>query len=229
SHISEAFRDNVAATRNVALAAKSCAARIVYISTDAVYGDGMTAHTESDEPRPLNVYAESKLKGEEIAKAEAESALIVRTTLYGWNAQSKSSLAEWILRELRRRNQVPGFTDVTFNPLLANDLAEQLVAMIDHDRSGVYNVVGSESCSKYEFAVALAGVFGLDPSLVKQTSIKDSKLAAVRACNSTLDTSKLTAVTGSPTPHVKGGLVRFKALEDSGYVTMLKSYIKEVC
>jgi dTDP-4-dehydrorhamnose reductase len=228
THQDEAFRDNVTATSNVARIARIYGANMVYISTDAVYGDGPNAHTETEEPRPHNVYARTKLEGEEVALKELEGVLVLRTTLYGWNAQNKTSLAEWVLRQLSAGKTIPGFVDVIFNPLLANDLAEVIVTLIDRGCSGIYNVAGSESCSKYEFAARLARVFGLDPGRVQQASIKNANMAAVRACNSTLDTSKVSAETGSPTPAIEAGLLRFKVLDDSGFVTELKSYLKEV-
>ena len=227
NHPEETFRDNVAATKNVARAAGMCDARMVYISTDAVYGDGSGPHSETEPARPLNVYAQSKWEGEQAAQNEIGSALILRTTLYGWNAQNKTSLAEWVLSQLRGGKTVPGFVDVMFNPLLANDLAEVIVSLMDRECSGVYNVAGSESCSKFEFATGLAKIFGLDDRQVQRASIQDAHLAAARAQNSTLDTSKVRAATAGPMPDVTAGLLRFRMLENSGYATVLKSYVSE--
>jgi hypothetical protein len=74
--------------------------------------------------------------------------------IYGWNAQNKESLAEWVLRRLEEGRDVPGFTDVFFTPLLANDLAAILFAMLQRELTGLYHVVGSERISKFEFARA---------------------------------------------------------------------------
>jgi len=228
-HSDSAKKDNVEASRNVARAAKLTGARLIYISSDAIYGEKDSPHLETDVPDPLTVYAQTKLQGENAVREESESALIVRTNIFGWNAQNKSSLAEWILFRLRRHEEVGGFVDVTFNPLLANDVADILAAMMEQRCSGVYNLASAEACSKYEFAIRIAQVFGLDEKLVRRSYLRDARLAAPRARNAVLDTTRLASLLGRPLPRLEEGLLRFKELEDSGFVKTLKGNIREVC
>ena len=72
-----------------------------------------------------------------------------------------------------------GFTDVFFCPLLANDLADIFVQMLEMNLSGLYHVVSSESLSKYDFGVRLAQRFNLDSGLINPTSVAQSGLKAV--------------------------------------------------
>ena len=107
---------NVQATADLAEIAAALNARFVYISTDSVFDGKRGDYAETDEPAPLNVYARSKLAGEQETLRLNAAAIVVRVSIYGWNAQKKESLAEWVLRRLEEGSDVPGFTDVFFTP-----------------------------------------------------------------------------------------------------------------
>lgn len=192
-------------------------ARLVHISTDAVFDGQRGDYTEEDTPNPLSVYARTKLDGER-AVSEADSrAIIARVNLFGWSLGGSRSLAEWFFSNLREKKQVMGFTDVLFCPLLANDLAQVLLKMLEKDLSGLYHAVGGRCLSKYEFGMALAHRFGFDQSLIAPTSVLDGGLKAARSPNLTLRTEKLARALGEPLPEVFGGLERFYQQYLEGY------------
>ena len=61
-----ADRGNILAPQNVAEAAAEVGAKLVHVSTVFVFdGDKSDPYRETDEPRPLNYYGQSKLAGEE--------------------------------------------------------------------------------------------------------------------------------------------------------------------
>ncbi len=221
-HPQAALQVNAKAALNLALACQELNSRMVYISTDAVFNGDTGGYAEEDYPEPVNRYARSKVAGEQAVSARLPSSLIVRTNIYGWNSQPKQSLAEWILGRLEWGLTVPGFYDVFFNPILVNDLSDLLLEMMHRRLTGVYHVAGSDICSKYEFALRLAGEFGLRADLVEPVSIKDSTLRAPRPRNTSLKTGKIREKLGKPMPALVSGLRRFKALRDSVFVQQLK-------
>ena len=78
----EAMRVNADAPAAMAAAARACDALFVHYSTDYVFdGEGSTPYREDESPNPINVYGESKLKGEERVLEEAPGAIVLRT---GW-------------------------------------------------------------------------------------------------------------------------------------------------
>lgn len=221
-HPTETELINVQASAALAEIAQDVNARLLYVSTDAVFDGDRGHYAEQDEPAPLSVYAKSKLRGEQEVLRLCSSALIVRINIYGWNAQPKQSLAEWMLDQLQTDKHLNGFADVYFCPLLVNDLAEILLAMLDRGLSGVYHVVGSERISKYEFAKRLAATFGLNSNHVLPSSIAESSLRALRPHDTSLSTEKIQGALGRPMPGVDAGLGRFRALRESGYAGQLK-------
>jgi dTDP-4-dehydrorhamnose reductase len=198
-------------------------ARLVYVSTDSVF-DGLRGnYTEEDTPTPVGVYSRSKLNGE-LAVAEADlTAIIARVNLFGWSLTGNRSLAEFFFNNLSLGKQVMGFTDVYFCPLLANDLAEIFIRMLEMNLGGLYHVVSSESLSKYDFGQRLAERFTLDGSLINPTSVSQSGLKATRSPNLTLRSDKLARALGVPLPKLSTGLDRLYTLYQQGYPHMLHS------
>jgi dTDP-4-dehydrorhamnose reductase len=227
NHPIETEKINAEAAGLLAGVAKELNAKFVYVSTDSVFDGARGNYSESDLPCPLNVYATSKLNGERATLRENPDALVVRVNIYGWNAQEKQSLSEWILGQLLARREVPGFTDVIFSPLLVNDLADALLRMVDLQLSGTYHVTGSQAISKFEFARMLARIFGADDALIAPARVADSKLRAPRPRNTSLNTQKLQLALGMPMPGVEAGLRRFKNLQETGYVQRLRDCVSE--
>jgi dTDP-4-dehydrorhamnose reductase len=222
-HSDECYRTNAEATLRIAAASRAVGARMVYISTDAVFDGSQGGYEETDEPHPVNVYGKSKLRGEILARSELSSVLIVRTNIYGWNAQRKASLAEWVIERLCSNADVPGFCDVVFSPLLVNDLAACLLEMMEGQLEGTYHVGSRDQLTKYEFAVRTARTFGYDDHLIRRASIGDAEMAAPRPLKTWLRVHKLERRMGRELPSVQSGLNRLKALFETGFVSRLKS------
>ena len=227
-HPREAEEVNVQATSFVAEIASEVGSGLVYISTDSVFDGKRGNYSEASQPAPLNVYAKSKLRGEQEAIRRHPAALLARVSIYGWNAQHKQCLAEWILRQLAEGKKVDGFTDVHFSPMLVNDFAEVLMAMLNRQLSGVYHVVGAERISKYEFARRVAMAFGFEPGRVVPTRLVDASLRAARPLDVSLNTEKVRLALGRAMPDVDAGLRRFRALQQSGYPRQLRNYLTRV-
>jgi len=218
-HPLETEEANVHASSFLAEIAAEMKFRLLYISTDSVFDGRRGNYSENDQPSPLNVYGE-----QEVLRLHP-SALVARVTIFGWNAQDKHSVGEWILQELCAGRQVRGFTDVHFSPMLANDLSEVLLLMLDRQLTGIFHVVGSERISKYQFAKRLAVIFGFDAEQVVPARLAEATLRAARPLDVSLNTKKVSLALGRVMPNVDQGLRRFRALQQNGYPQQLKSYL----
>ena len=192
-------------------------ARLLHVSTDAVFDGLRGEYSESDQPNPLSVYARTKLAGEVAVAEENPGALIARVNLFGWSASRQRSLAEFFFNHLSAGKTCMGFTDVFFCPMLANDLGWLMLEMLNAGLGGLYHAEGSECISKYEFGCRVARQFGFAEALVIPTSVQDSGLAAARSPNLTLRTDRLSRALGHPLPGLSTGLERFCTLYQQGY------------
>ena len=197
-------------------------ARLVHISTDAVFDGQRGNYTEDDQPNPLGVYARSKLEGEGAVAETDSSAVIVRINVFGWGITGKRSLAEFFYANLVEGKQVLGFTDVLFCPLLANDLADVLERIFIRKLAGLYHLVGKDCLSKYEFGLAIARRFSLDENLIRPASVRDGGLQVARSPDLSMRTEKIVLALGQPLPGLVTGLERFYNLFQQGYPHWLR-------
>jgi dTDP-4-dehydrorhamnose reductase len=193
-------------------------ARLAFLSTDSVYAETDEAKAEEARLAPLNVYAQSKLEAEERIRGLCPvNHVILRTNFFGWSPRPGVQLAEWIAATLRAGKTVPGFGDVRFSPLLANDLAEQVAGLLEKNASGTFNAGGAGGCSKYEFARGVAEALGHDPDQVEERSIGSVAFPARRPRNMVMDSSKMARVSGLPLAGWREGLRAWAELEKQGW------------
>lgn len=206
-----ADRVNAQWPRELATAAAEAGVRCVHISTDSVFErrPGQAAPSEGDPRSPVNAYARQKAKAEEgVLDASNGRALVVRTNFFGWSPPPARGLAEWALRELRRRRRIRGFDDVYFNPLYSGDAVDLLLALMEANAEGLIHMLGSQCLSKLSFLRSLATVFSLDKRLVDEARLEDAQLAAPRPLNTCLSTTWLRGFLGRPLPSAEEGLRR---------------------
>ncbi|HSF82423.1 MAG TPA: SDR family oxidoreductase [Anaerolineales bacterium] len=197
-------------------------ARLVHVSTDAVFDGQRGDYTEADAPNPLSIYARTKLEGERAVSQANPEAIIARVNLFGWSLSGKRSLAEFFYNNLSAGRRVMGFTDVFFCPLLANDLAALFFQMLEKELHGLYHVVSQDCTSKYDFGVRIARKFGLEEGLIAPTSVERAGLKATRSPKLTLRSEKLAQALGAPPPDLSTALDRFYTLYQQGYPQFLQ-------
>ena len=200
---------NVNATENIARTFSN-GTKLVYISTDQVYGDSID-HSENNERLcPVNQYGKSKLEGERKVWENCSNYMIIRTNIFGWNVKpGKISSGEWIYQSLKDGKKINLFTDYTFSPIYDELLGDIIMQLAEKDFSGVINVGSSDSCSKYEFGMAMAEEFGLDKCFIFKGSLEGSKFSAKRCKDLSLNVSKLFSLGFIPPDYLES-LKQFK-------------------
>ncbi len=163
----------------------------VYISTDYVFDGEKGLYREDDVPNPVNYYGLSKLLGEiAVESIIPDKSCIVRVSgLYGYSPTGKKNFGINALEKLLRGEEVKTFYDQHLSPTYVRFLAQEIVKMIEKRITGILHVAG-ERASRYEFAIALAEILGVDRSLIRPVSMHEIKLVAKRPRDSSLDTSK---------------------------------------
>ena len=195
---------------NVARSAQRIGARLIYISTDHLFDGSRAMYSEDDKPAPVNVYGKMKLQAEVKTKAMHTNAVVVRTNFYGWSPKNHPmTFGEWVYESLKQYKPISLFTDYYFTPIEITHLAQALEIVAKSNFTGVINIAGPQRCSKYDFGIALAEVFNLDPSSIHPGTINDARFEAKRQRDLSLSTEKFHKAFNKVLPGLKEGLYRF--------------------
>ncbi|MBQ4439633.1 MAG: dTDP-4-dehydrorhamnose reductase [Kiritimatiellae bacterium] len=170
-----AFRLNEEGSRNVALAAKMCGARLFAISTDYVFsGDPPRtpwAWSETDIPRPQTVYGMSKFAGEQMVQMILPEAVIVRIAwLYGAGGPSfVHTMARLGADDAAAPLKV--VDDQRGNPTSTKEVARAIRFLLSKpDVSGIVHATCEDQCSWFELTRELFRLLGLKRPLVPCTT-----------------------------------------------------------
>lgn len=166
----EAWKINVEGTKNVAEACQAEGKKLIYISTDFVFGGEKESYSEEDVPNPVNWYAQTKYEGEKIVQGLKTPWLITRIAYPYRTDFTKIDFVRAILGRLREGKSVAALTDHIFTPTFIDDIAFALSALIDSNSQGIFHVVGSQSLTPFEAVNLIADEFGLDKSKISETT-----------------------------------------------------------
>jgi dTDP-4-dehydrorhamnose reductase len=187
-----AFAVNGKGTENVASVAEKYGAKVLYTSTDYVFdGQGTRPYEPADPIAPINVYGESKARGEQALQASLRDWCIVRTSwLFG---ASGSSFPEKILRAAESRPELSVVSDQVGSPTYTRDLAGAIRGLVHADARGFVSVTNSGTCSWFEFAKEILRQAGKN-NPVKPIDTAQAARAAKRPAYSVLSPSALHAL-----------------------------------
>ena len=176
--------------------AESCKERdgfLIHISTDYVFdGTKNTPYTETDKTKPLGVYGETKLRGENAIISSGCEYVIIRTSwLY-------SSFGNNFLKTMQRLTAEKESLKVVFDqvgtPTYAGDLANVIYTIIQKEEPSINNQIYHYSnegvCSWYDFAVAINEAFGHNCN-IKPCHSNEFPSKVTRPSFSVLDKTKL--------------------------------------
>ncbi len=221
----KAMHVNAVGARVLAQGCRSVEAPLVHISTDYVYdGTKTSPYLETDAPRPINAYGQSKLAGE-LAIVEATGRHVILRTSWLFSPYGKNFL-NTMLRLAQSQNEVCVVDDQVGAPTYAPDLAEAIIAIAPRlisgtsmEPFGTYHVAAQGETAWSGFA---AEIFRLQQKrgarVPRLTPIPSStyESAARRPANSRLDCGKFERVFGIRLPSWQDGVAKCLARISAG-------------
>lgn len=200
---------NVSATENIAGVCRDIGARMLYISTDYVFGGDGEKPFETYSPKmPLSVYGRTKYEGELAVQRLVEKHFIVRIS---WAfGISGNNFLKTMLRLGGQSEQLKVISDQIGSPTYTADLSRLLCDIIRTDKYGVYHATNEGYCSWYEFAQAIMEEAKL-PCQVVPVLTENYATAAKRPLNSRLSKRSLDEAGFARLPPWQDAMKRFIA------------------
>lgn len=162
--------------------------RLIFISSDAVFPDGIHMAMEKDQISPENVYGKTKETGEKYIKDALGDHVAIRTTIVGKNINpSYQGFVEWIVNSIKNGKEIILFEDVLFTPITTWHLANEIDCIMRSNISGIVHVAGGEPISKYDFGKKICEGLELDTKLIRKGSMDNVKFNAKRSNDQTMD------------------------------------------
>ena len=181
---------NVRATRRIAEWVESNRRRLVFTSTDLVFGGLRSFHRDDDDAEPVLAYGRTK-RAAELALSCYPSAVIARLPLlFGPSRAGRPSFFDGAVAALRRGTPQTYFADEFRTPLDYRSAATGLVRLVAADLTGNIHLAGVERMSRYELVTRLATSLGLDPALVRSNRRAEVELAEPRPADVSLATGR---------------------------------------
>jgi dTDP-4-dehydrorhamnose reductase len=160
----KAFLVNVHGTRHVVSASIRVGARVVLISTDAVFdGQKRTPYTESDVAVPPTVYGRTKLLAEQITLGAGGSWVFRVSVLFG---PGKTNFVEKGLRKITAGEDYVVAADQLGSATYTLDAAQKIREVIEAARFGLYHLNNALPCSRFELAQRAAEIAGVNPAKI---------------------------------------------------------------
>jgi dTDP-4-dehydrorhamnose reductase len=163
---------------HVALAAAAVGARLVHVSTDAVFSGRQVHYDESAPPDPIYRYGAAKAAAETAVAAIDPLAALIRTSMILGHGTGQHERLTHDLATGRARGAL--FTDMVRMPVHVDDLADALLEVARLPYAGVLNVAGPEAISRYDLGLLVAARDGLDPGSLPSSTIAESGLSLAR-------------------------------------------------
>lgn len=201
---------NVSAPGNIAEACAKLGAKLLYLSTDYVFGGQGDLPWQPEDTcfAPLNEYGRTKLEGERAVSSRTDRFFIVRIAwVFGKNGKN---FVKTMLNVGRTHDTVRVVCDQIGTPTYTADLARLLADMAETEKFGFYHATNEGGyISWYDFTKEIYRLAGLTTEVLPVTTEEYGLSKAARPFNSRLDKSKLPQAGFEPLPDWRDALKRY--------------------
>ena len=140
---------------------------LLQISSDYVFDGDNGPYSEDEHTFPVNYYGKTKLEAENILRGTRRKWAIFRpNVLYSSDLFSKGNFFAWIYKSLLKKDSISVVSDQISNPTFNQQFVKAIFQCIIMDFEGILHIGSDDYMSRYEFAMEIAMVFGLDSALI---------------------------------------------------------------
>ena len=191
-------------------AAAQVGARLVHISTDAIFNGMDAPYDETADATPVNEYGRAKAIAETIVRPYANHAIVRTSLIYG--LQQMDHGTRWMATALRAGKPVTLFANQVRNPVWVETLSRACLELAENEFVGVLNVAGRQVLTRADFAMRMLDWWDIQERETLKVGVSDGKWSL----DCRLDLTKATAVLSTPLWGVDEVLAMARSEDDGG-------------
>jgi len=174
NHPEKTYAINVAGTLRIAKQCTELGLCPILFSTDYVFDGKEGGYTESSPTSPINAYGKQKAELEErIHDATGGNYLMLRLSKIYSTSIGDDSLLDEMMQTLIQGRTVRAATDQVFCPLHINDLLSIIQELIDQKITGLINIGGKETLSRYALALDVCESLNVSKVFIEPISLDE--------------------------------------------------------
>lgn len=128
-------------------------AKLVYVSSDHVFGGRRRPYDEKSVPEPISIYGETRVEAERKILKFRKDALILRCSLgIGPSIDGRSGHLDWLRYRRRRGLPITIIREEFRSAVPAADLARRILAYANSGITGIRHITASRAASRVELA-----------------------------------------------------------------------------
>ncbi|WP_420629294.1 SDR family oxidoreductase [Candidatus Leptofilum sp.] len=183
-------------TGNVMWAAREVGARLVHLSTDAIFRGDAAPYNETAPPDPITPYGRAKSDAEAIVQQHPNSVIVRTSLIYGLEQMDHGT--RWMAAALTNGEPVTLFSNQIRNPVWVESLCLAILKLAHNQVSGILNVAGRQALTRAQFGLKMLDYWQVQPRDTLTIAPSDGRWPL----NCELDLTKATAVLETPLPGV---------------------------
>ncbi|MFL2541216.1 MAG: SDR family oxidoreductase [Candidatus Latescibacterota bacterium] len=138
------------------------ATRLIYISSDHVFGDN-GSYDENSTPCPISVYGQTRVEAEKLV-LQHDGSLILRIGLaIGPSHNGRTGHLDWLAYRHQRDLPITIIKDEARSAVWANELAERVMHLAQSEETGLRHIAATRAVSRLELATYLAQHLNISP------------------------------------------------------------------
>jgi dTDP-4-dehydrorhamnose reductase len=138
--------------------------KLIHFSTDCVFSGKKGNYSEGDFTDAENLYGKTKYLGE----IDYGQHLTIRTSKVGKSLFGDNGLVDWFINEVKKGNEINGFTNAIYNGFSTTSLSRELLKIVKHNLKlkGLYHL-SAEKISKYKLLLKISEKLNLNAKIKK--------------------------------------------------------------
>jgi len=199
---------NVGITQTIAAACSRCGTKLIFCSTDTVFNGKKGNYTEADSPDPVNVYAITKAKAEQVVlnaspiNVVARLALVTGLPVLG---RGNTFLPEMI-EKLSNDIKIQSPQNEIRTPIDVITVGKSLLELAQNDFGGIIHLAGNTKINRYEMIKQIAGLLGFSQQLIIPSNSNAIPGRAPRPNDASMDNMVAKQILKTPMLSLQDGL-----------------------